>query len=166
MIPPFVRVQDIQLTLTQGESSTAAIWVLHDQNGNTVDLSATTGQMVLANSQRQYDGSFYTTLSLPIIFSNTGVIAFDVTSASTANVYPNDYLFQVFSTDTSNNVAQVVSGIMTVRPNLGVAPLPSANASGNTSIFPANPSGPLGPPASNTGNTGIIMSLANPTGAL
>jgi hypothetical protein len=165
VIPAFVRIQDIQLTLTQGESSSASIWVLHDQNGNTVDLSATTGQMVLANSPRQYDGSFYTTLSLPIAFSNTGMISLNVTSADSANVYPGDYLFQVFASDSSNNVSQVVSGIMTIKPNLGVAPLPSANASGNTNIFPANPSGPSGPPTSNTGNTGIIMSLSNPAGA-
>lgn len=156
MIPSFVRVQDIQLNLTQGESSSASIWVLHDQNGNTVDLSATTGQMVLANSPTLYDGAFYDTLTLPMSFSNTGEIAFNVTPAQSSVVRARDYLFQVFATDSSNNVARVVSGILTVQPNLGAPPISSANGSGNTVIFPPNPSANGAPPWPNTAPEIII----------
>lgn len=135
----FVAVKDVSYTLVQGQSSNDVLWVAHDGSGNTVDLSALSGNLYLSNAPVLYDGAFYMTMTWPVELTNTGNIQLAVTEADTANAYPGDYLFQV-TVASSNASAVAVSGIMTIQPNLGVAPLPSANASGNTDIFPPNPS--------------------------
>ena len=99
------------ITIDQGTTFNTSV-ALTDSYGNPLDLSAFT-----ANSQirKWYTSSSAVNFTVTITEGN---ISLSMNAASTANLTPGRYVYDVLLTDSQNSVTRVVEGIVTVTPRV------------------------------------------------
>jgi len=97
------QYSDFQTTIT-----------LDDNQGDAIDLTLYT---VSSRIKRSPYSSIYYSFNASITDNANGVISLSMTSANTANIPPNRYLYDVLITGEGNNI-RVAEGIVTVTPGI------------------------------------------------
>jgi hypothetical protein len=99
------------ITIDQGTTFNTSV-SLTDSYGNPLDLSGYT-----ANSQVRKWYTSSTSVNFGVTL-DSGNIFLTMNSATTANLTPGRYVYDVLLTDTHNSVTRVVEGIVTVTPRV------------------------------------------------
>ena len=102
------------LIMDQGATFNTTINVT-DANGNTIVLSGYSGY---AQMKRAYSSINVAATFVVNIFSTNGQIQLTMNAATTANLWPGRYVYDVLAIDPSNNFVRIVEGELTVTPQV------------------------------------------------
>jgi hypothetical protein len=101
------------LVVDQGATYSTTLSVT-DENGGVYDLTGYTGA---AQLRKHFTSSNSTSFSVTLD-SASGTITLGLTASQTANLSSGRYVYDVEITSSSNTVARVVEGVVTVTPNV------------------------------------------------
>jgi hypothetical protein len=102
--------------LNQSETFNTQL-TLTDSTGNPYNLT----KFHIASSAKSsyYSANTSLNFTISIINANNGIIQLSANAATTANVYPGNYVYDVIIKDlTSNNISRVLEGTIFVSPGV------------------------------------------------
>lgn len=103
----------VELSIDQGADFETAIDIVAD-DGLPIDVDGFAFQGQIRKSY--YSANPTANISININNDVTGNVILSLDSATTANIKPGRYVYDVYMTDTSNTVTRLVEGILTVTP--------------------------------------------------
>ena len=106
----------VELYLDQGTTFNNIINLTDDVTNTPIDIS---GYTITSQMRRSYY-SANISANITCTLSNVanGEVVMSMTPANTANIKPGRYVFDVITTDSSNNKNRVLEGIITVTPSV------------------------------------------------
>lgn len=106
----------VELFMDQGATFNNVINLTDDLTNESLNIS---GYLVQSQMRRSYySANASATISCTITNAANGEITLSLPATSTANIKAGRYLFDIQTTDRSNNVVRVLEGIMTVTPRI------------------------------------------------
>lgn len=104
----------LNITIDQGSDFSVNLDLTNETTEQPIDLTGYTGRA-------QFRKSVYSTNSTSFgvnLGGNTGVLTLSLPAASSSNVYPGRYLYDIEIVSPSNTVTRVVEGIVTITPEI------------------------------------------------
>jgi hypothetical protein len=101
----------INIEIDQGTDFSKTIFRVRDVYGNVVDLSGLTGACTLRKNYTANTG-----YNLSTTLTANGDVVLSGNSSTTSGIIPGRYVYDVISKDTTDHIARVVEGYVTVNP--------------------------------------------------
>ncbi len=106
----------VELFMDQGATFNNIINLTDDLTNDSLNIS---GYLVQSQMRRSYySANASASISCTITNAANGEITLSLPASETANIKAGRYLFDIQTTDRSNNVVRVLEGIMTVTPRI------------------------------------------------
>ena len=106
----------VELYIDQGATFNNVINLTDDLTNQSLNIF---GYLVQSQMRRSYySANASASITCNITDATTGEITLSLTASETANIKAGRYLFDIQTTDRSNNVVRVLEGIMTVTPRV------------------------------------------------
>ena len=106
----------VELFMDQGATFNNIINLTDDLTNDSLNIS---GYLVQSQMRRSYySANASASISCTITNAANGEITLSLSASETANIKAGRYLFDIQTTDRSNNVVRVLEGIMTVTPRI------------------------------------------------
>jgi hypothetical protein len=104
----------VELTIEQGANFSTVI-NLKDSTNATLNLS---GYSVASQMRKSYYSTTATEFSISITELTTGEITMTMPSATTANLTPGRYVYDVLITSSTGVKTRIIEGIITIMPSV------------------------------------------------